>query len=416
MSRSLKQAGSLQIAPEANTYSRPRKNKAVLFGNSIEYYNFGDAAWQPLRPNPGSRGYVVHGNSMLGHRFEWVNRGVGGEDTGGYLARVQSDLVNVDAGYAVIGGPTNDVTNIDAGYRTVGQTQAAYNQIWDAATASGKFIIQVTAPPKTGATTNQKNLRSQINQWLRAQQMIRKNFVIVDLERATMDPTTNDYLSGYSWDGTHFATPGAVAAGAEFARKLDSIIPQSQITLPAADPRNLLKNNGGSFSGTSTAVPTGWNANGATGTDPTYDRVAFTDRPGQKLKIVMPNGSIRFYRSTTLQQSLSEFAPGDQVRFSVAYDASAMDTAAAANTQALYVTLELNGTTVAIDVEWSTDANPNSVSGTQNENMGGQARTGVLCTPAFTIPSGSTQTLAATIQPRGGGTYLFWNPTIEKLN
>lgn len=397
-------------------YTQLRKNKAVLFGNSIEYYNYGDAAWQPLRPSPGSRGYVTHGNSMLGHRFEWVNRGVGGEDTGAFLLRLQSDLINVDAGYAIIGGPTNDVTNIDGGFRTVAQTQAAYNQIWDAATASGKFIIQVTAPPRTGATSNQKALRSQINQWLRAQQMLRKGFVIVDLERATMDPTTNDYVSGYSWDGIHFATPAAVAAGAEFARKIGPLIPQSQITLPASDARNLLKNNGGSFSGTSTAVPTGWTVNGATGTDPTYGRIAFTDRPGQKLQVVMPNGSIRFYRSTTLQQSLSEFAPGDQLRFSVEYDISNLDPAPAANTQALYATLELNGATVALDVEWSSDANPNSVSGTQNENMGAQSRTGVLCTPTYTVPSGSSQTIAATFQTRGGGTYLFWNPTIEKLN
>jgi frataxin-like iron-binding protein CyaY len=400
----------------SSNYSKPRKAKLVGFGHSHMYYNFGDAAWQPLRPNPASRGQIMQANSMLGHRFDWINRGVGGEDTGAWLARLTNDLVNVEAGYAAISGPTNDVTNIDAGNRTVAQTKAAYNQIWDACASSGKYIFQETAPPRDSATTNQKNLRSELNNWLRSQQSVRKDFVIVDIERATMDPTTNAFVSGYSWDGVHLATPGAVAAGAEYARKMAIVIPERQITLPAADPRNLLKNNGGAFIGTTTAVPTGWSAVGATGTDPSYDRVAFTDRPGQKLKIVMPNGSIRFYRSTTLQQSLSEFAPGDVVRFSVAYEATGLDTAPAATTQAIYATLERNSVTVAIDLEWSADANPNGVAGTQNENMGSMARSGVLRTPTYTVPAGSGQTLAATFQARGGGTYHFWNPTIEKVS
>lgn len=400
----------------SSTYDTPRKNKLLGFGDSLVYYNFGDAAWQSLRPNPASRGQIMQANSMLGHRFDWINRGVGGEDTGGWVARIQTDLIDIDAGWVYVSGPTNDVTNIDGGFRTVAQTKAAYNQIWDAATSTGKFIVQATAPPRDAATTNQKNLRSELNNWLRTQQGIRKNFVIVDIERATMDPATNAFVTGYSWDGVHLATPGAVAAGAEIARKLDKIMPERQITLPASDPRNLLKNTGGAFLGTATAVPTGWGANGATGTDPTYDRVVFTDRPGQKFKLTVPNGTIRFYRSTTLQQDLGEFAPGDVVRFSIAYDVSNLDTAPAAINQALYATLERNGANVAIDLEWSAEANPNGVPGTQNENMGSMARSGVLRTPAYTIPAGSSQTLAATFQVRGGGTYLFWNPTIEKVS
>jgi hypothetical protein len=399
----------------AATFVQPRKNKAVLLGNSIEYYNFGDAAWQPLRPWPASRGYVAQGNSMLGHRLEWSNRGVGGEDTGAYLARVQADLVDMDAGYAVIGGPTNDVTGIDAGWRTIQQTKDAYNSIWDLATASGKYIIQVTAPPRDAATSNQKALRAEINQWLRAQAILRRNYVVVDIELATMDPVTGGFVAGYSWDGVHLATPGAVAAGAELARKLDAIIPQVPVLLPAGDARNILKNNGGSFSGTATAVPTGWSVVGATGTDPTYSRVAFTDRPGQKLRIVMPNGSIRFYRSTTLQQSLAEFAPGQKFRFAVGYSATGLDSAPAANTQAIYAVLEVNGVGVAMDLEWNATANPNGVAGTQNENMGSQTRSGVLLTPTYTIPAGSNQTLAATFQVRGGGTYEFWNPSLERV-
>lgn len=406
----------LDVTTAASTYDTPRKNVLLGFGDSLVYYNFGDAGWQSLRPYPSSRGQIMQANSMLGHRFDWINRGVGGEDTGAWLARLTTDLINIDAGWVYVSGPTNDVTNIDGGFRTVAQTKAAYNTIWDAAITTGKFIIQATAPPRDAATTNQKNLRSELNQWLRAQQGIRKNYVLVDIERATMDPTTNAFVTGYSWDGVHLATPGAVAAGAEIARKLDALIPQRQINLPAADPRNLLKNNGGSFSGTASAVPTGWTVVGATGTDPTYDRVAFTDRPGQKLKIVMPNGSIRFYRSTTLQQSLSEFAPGDVVRFSISYEATGLDTAPGAITQAIYATLERNSVNVAQDLEWNADANPNGAPGTQNENMGSQPRSGVLRTTAYTIPAGTGQTLAATFQVRGGGTYHFWNPTIEKVS
>lgn len=407
-------APKLDATTAASTYDTPRKNVLLGFGDSLVYYNFGDAVQQSLRPNPASRGQIMQANSMLGHRFDWINRGVGGEDTGAWLTRLTADLVNISAGYVYVSGPTNDVTNIDGGFRTVAQTKAAYNTIWDAAIASGKFIIQATAPPRDAATSNQKNLRSELNNWLRQQQGVRKNFVIVDIEMATMDPTTNAFLPGYSWDGVHLATPGAVAAGLEIARKLEHIIPPRQIVLPAADPRNILKNNGGSFSGTATAVPTGWGANGSTGTDPTYDRVAFTDRPGQKFKLTVPNGTIRFYRSTTLQQSLAEFAPGEQYRFSVAYEVTGLDPAAGAITQALYATLERNGVNVAIDLEWSADANPQG-GGTQNENMGSQSRSGVLRTPVYTIPAGSDQTLAATFQTRGGGIYHFWNPTIERV-
>jgi hypothetical protein len=47
--------------------------------------------------------------------------------------------------------------------------------------------------------------------------------------------------------------------------------------------------------------------------------------------------------------------------------------------------------------------------------MGSQTRSGVLLTPTYTIPAGSNQTLAATFQVRGGGTYEFWNPSLERV-
>jgi lysophospholipase L1-like esterase len=412
--RRTRQNAPIYSTDAASTFAAPRKAVLLGFGHSIDYYNFGDAVQQSLRPSPASRGHIMQGNSMLGHRFDWINRGVGGEDTGAWLARLQTDLVNVDASYVNISGPTNDVTNIDGGFRTVAQAKAAYNTIWDAATSSGKYIIQETAPPRDTATTNQKNLRSELNQFIRAQQGVRKNYVVSDVERATMDPAANAYVSGYTWDGIHLATPGAVAAGAEFARKLDNIIPQAQILLPSSDPRNALKNTGGAFLGTSTAVATGWNEVGSTGASPTHAREAFTDRPGQKWVITVANGAVRFWRSTTLTQAAAEFAPGDKFRFAVGYDVSNLDTAPAANTQALYIALELTGTAVAFDLEWNASANPTG-GGTQNENMGSQPRTGVMCTNWFTIPAGSSQTLAATIQTRGGGTYKFWNATLEKL-
>lgn len=376
----------------------------VLFGDSWEYFNYGDPT-SASRPSFGSRGYASNGNIQLNHAFNLINKGIGGQDTNALLARSATDLVGVTAGWALIGSGTNDITN----GLTFAQITANLTTLYNQAQGSGKRVAGRTIPPRTGATTAQQALRSQVNAWLRTQAATRPGFVLVDVEAAVMDPTTNDFVTGYSIDGVHLTNLGAVSAGAAFQRAFYGLVPTAPIVLPSADPRNLLKGNGGSFPGTATAVPTGWAANGWTAGAPAYSKVARTDVPGNWQQLVVPSGSVGFLRSTVLQLSLGEFAVGDVVRAAVEFQVDTMEAAPPANSQALYIQLEyFNGTTTTYrsDPEWYTG---------EQENEGSRARSGVLVTPWFTIPAGgSAQTLAMTIQARCGGTYRFGRATLAK--
>lgn len=391
--------------PAFNNLVSVTAKSMVLFGDSWEYYNYGDPT-SPSRPSYGSRGYATNGNIFLGHAFTFINKGVGGQDTIAMLARAQTDLVGVTAGWALIGSGTNDITN----GRTLAQITTNLGQLYDLAQQSGKRVAARTVPPRTGATTAQQLLRAQINSWIRSQATVRKGFVIVDVESALMDPTTNDFVSGYSVDGVHLTNSGGVAAGIAFANAFRTVVTPTPVLLPPAGAQNLLKNNGGSFSGASGAVPTGWTANAWSAGQPVYSKVARTDGiPGQWQQLVVPSDSRGFLRSTVLQLNLGEFNIGDTVRAAVEFQADTMEVAPNPNSQAIYIQLEyFDGTTTYYmsDPEWFTG---------EQENMGNLPRSGVLVTPWYTIPAGgANQTLAMTIQARCGGVYRFARATLAR--
>lgn len=377
----------------------------VLFGDSWEYFNYGDPWTLSTRPSPGSRGYATNGNIMLGMPFTIINRGVGGQDTNALLARAATDLVAVSAGWALIGSGTNDISN----GLTLTQIKNNLTALYQLAWKSGKRVVARTVPPRTGATSAQQLLRAQINSWLRNFATTNSNFILVDIESAVMDPTTNDFVTGYSIDGVHLTNMGGVAAGAAFQRALAPFVQAVPNVLPSSGALNLLKNNGGSFPGADNAVPTGWTANGWTAGAPVYSKVARTDIPGNWQQLVVPSDSRGFLRSTVLQMSLGEFAVGDTVRAAVEFQADTMEIAPNANSQSIYIQLEyFDGTTTTYQSgpEWFTG---------EQENMGNRARSGTLLTPWFTIPAGgSNQTLAMTIQARCGGTYRFGRATLAK--
>ena len=381
-------------------------NTMVLFGDSWEYYNFGDPT-HPTRPSFASRGYAANGNVLLGHRLTLTNKGVGGEDTLALLARASTDLAGVAAGWAMIGSGTNDISNA----RTFNQITQNLTALYDIAVDSGKRVVGRTIPPRTSATTDQKALRAQVNAWIRSQAYLRPGFVLLDIEQAVISQTANDFVAGYSYDGVHLANPGAIAAGREFARVLSPLLPAVPVVLSGSDPRNMLKDNGGSFSGAAGVVPTGWVATGWSQGAPVYSKVARTDGiAGNWQQIVVPTDSRGFLRSITLQQSLAEFAPGDVVHAAVEFQVENLEVAPTPATQALYISLDYyDGATYSYRYDLEYNA-------AENENEGTAPRSGVLLTVPFTLPAGTTgQTLSMTLQARCGGTYRFARASMFKV-
>jgi len=392
------------VAANIATITKRRANTMLLFGDSWEFFNYGDPT-SASRPSPGSRGYASWGNVILGHRLSIINKGIGGEDTLALLARMNTDLIAPDAGIKLVGSGTNDISN----GRTYSQITQNLATLYTAAATHGELVIGRTIPPRTSATTPQKLLRSQVNRWIRGQAITRPGFVVFDVARAVEDPTTFDFITGYSYDGVHLSNMGATAAGQAFADTLRALVPATPIVLAAADPGNLLASLGGGFPGTAAAVPTGWTANGWSQGAPTYSKVARTDKPGQWQQIVVPTDSRGFLRSVALSQGTA-FVGGDTLQFAVEFEADNLEVGVSAATQALYISLEYISagvTTYRYDVEYY---------GAENENEGNRARSGVLATAPFLVPTtGSGQTLSVTIQARGGGTYRFANASLYKL-
>jgi lysophospholipase L1-like esterase len=365
-------------------FVRPTINTIVYDGDSVTQIGGGI----DVNPFFNGRGFWCWAQSLTGHRLRSLgNMAQAGQTTAQILARVDATLALEPGAVHLLAG-TNDV-GLDVAAATTQANLAAY---YDACAAAGVRVIAGTIPPNDGWTSGQRQAQTETNAWLRDQVATRRGWVLVDYAAAVTDPDTGGYVPGYAQsDGTHPSQPGAQAMGRVLAASILSLNPPAPLLL--SDPNDATNLFTAPAPGSGRFAGGTWTQGG---TAATLSKVARTDGvAGSWQRVVMPTGGDGYMQSPNVDSSGLH---GQQVIGMVEYSISDLDPAPTANAQAFYMSVQsYNGSgfnASLADLYWDTTY----------ENQGSDARSGVLRTPAFTVPNDSV-VLQMIVHLTGGGTY-----------
>lgn len=197
-------------------------------------YSDYDAVSGPTR-SYDSKGPVAWANIFLGHRLRiQYNLGVNGAEPDDIVTQATTlagGPVLVD--YCILGWDwSNGITNSgENSTTTIGHLTTAINTLHDA----GIKIILCSILPRTDANTSgEKQAIFETNNWMRLQGY-RKGITFIDTASAIIDPTGTDPRTGYTVDGVHPNTLGAMAIGRVIAEGLAPLV---------AGSRRILHTNG----------------------------------------------------------------------------------------------------------------------------------------------------------------------------
>lgn len=359
----------------------------------------------PSNPQRTADSFLMWGLNLLGQRLELVaNLGVGGDSSAGVLQRIRQ-ATGYGAGWIHVLVGTNDAGSGIPAATIIANLRAIY----DSVTNSASRLVVGTIPPRTGATTDQRNIAAQVNQWIRDEVTRRPGAVLVDYEAALLDPATGGYPAGAQWsDGVHVKPTGGFVSGRAFANALRPFIPAASPLAAQPGVVNLLGLAGRFFPGDGSTAG-GW-ARSQYAVLPTTSTPARTDDVyGTWRQEVIPNGDKCFYHVNVPVDGVA-LSVGNTVELLVEYDITALDPAPAANTAYLtvkaqaYVADNFIGANMRYDL-WS-------VPGSANHPV--TPRAGTFRTPPLTIPVGATL-IQCLIEARGGGTYRFGRATLRKV-
>lgn len=196
----------------------------ILFGDSITNYNTtgpisnATATW--------SRGYMTWANAFLGERGLTVvaNAGVGGDTTTQMLARIDADVLAVDAGFVFVMGGINDIAG---NLSTADVVIANLAEIYSRLRAAGYVVIAGTVTPVQPAHTNYgptvTGRLATVNAWIKAEAAAGR-VVLADVAAALVD-SAGVPIAEYYADATHPGPAGARMMGLAVA---DAVVPYVQ--------------------------------------------------------------------------------------------------------------------------------------------------------------------------------------------
>lgn len=210
---------------------QPYKKTIAIYGDSITANNSVVASTpETLKSN----GYWAWCNIFTGGRLHFPpawNFGVGGNTTADALARINA-VVAVQPDYCYVGIGTNDYLKYNqGGPATPDVSIANLTTIYDTLQNAGCFIIAPTLYAPTVAynafNATQLDFLNRINNFIRAQQFLRKNFEVIDLELTFADPAQAmpRAKANYTIDGLHPGTMGAFLYGQKVAALISKLEP-----------------------------------------------------------------------------------------------------------------------------------------------------------------------------------------------
>lgn len=219
-----------------------------------------------------------------GQIIQTRNAGVAGNKAADMLARFSTDVTpyasQIDTVFLLAG--TNDSATT-AFSSWVSSMKSLISNI----RALGKAPVMATIPPNNGAAPRPAAITQQ-NAWIR-RYATQQRIPLVDFYKVLVDPTTGNYLSGYSSDGTHPTPQAQVVMATAMVNALSPLLPPASIVMPLDnnDPNNLLTN--GCFVNWSTPMTVPTVTAAATGTGGTlaagtyYYKVTALNYQGESL-------------------------------------------------------------------------------------------------------------------------------------
>lgn len=370
------------------------------------WVQFGDSLTEqggeiPANPDTRSFSAWTWANVLLKQAFVNLgNLGVGGEDTTEIRARI-STVLALNPGWVVLTAGTNNMGEVGG----VAQAKTDITAMLDAFDAAGIRVVLPTMPPRLSGnyTGTMRADTLALNEWIRGQARTRPGLIVLDYFAALADGNTGNFVAtvyGFNptVDGIHLSATGAYACGKMLADALrpfvNPVVPYSLTSSGA----NLLTSSLARPAGSGAAVPTGWSFSGtASGTSVWSDVARTDDFPGNWKQVVVPTGgSMTLTGTTNATVDGSRLAVGDVVNGIMEFDASAVETG-----------LPNDGQGICLAVKaWNGSSFTHSIYAFNYFRGPNVARAGVLRTPDFTVPVGTTL-LSLYLELRGGQTFKF---------
>lgn len=390
----------------ANATTTPRGGRTIIIGDSITAYNGGKSTSTPAQSfgTYDAKGMWRWASIILDQRIDIIgNSGIGGQTSTQIAARFATDVLAYAPDIVGILAGTND----DAS-KGVGQAQTIANlkAMYDAAHAAQIFIVALTIPPTVTSLTGQEAHRQGVNTWLRQYARSNPGIVLVDLAAAWQDTAASGFVprAGYTHDGVHPSMLGATVGGDAIARALQWYLPQLIRGVPESSaPGQMLVN--GTFPGTGSALPSGWNIGSGSAT---FSYVPRGDgRPGNRLAVTVPIGG-----SVSITQNIPKgvlLREGDDYDFDVNIEAYDLEEFGSSVQRIGVSTQNYTGSGFA-DLRASTYADGGSSYGSARY----PAARGRFRTQRATFTSGKTLAQMV-IGFSGGGTYLVSDAVARNL-
>ena len=205
-----------------------RRNTICMLGDSITEFNLTvDATQATYNPT----GFFTWANLLLSSRLKLLNEvngagGVGGETLTQMAARVQSDVVSYNPGWAIVLGGVN-------GSETAAEQKAALTTIYNACLNAGINVIAITYWENTTAswTDARRAIWLDVNQWIRQYCRENEGMFLVDgcslvTDGAAMPAAGSPSTHKTNWtDGVHPRPVFARALGQEIANTITDFTP-----------------------------------------------------------------------------------------------------------------------------------------------------------------------------------------------
>ncbi|NUR27325.1 MAG: hypothetical protein HOV83_16010, partial [Catenulispora sp.] len=292
----------------------PRANTFIPLGDSLT--NNGSTSYDATSQGLGNplvgysvRGYWVWASVLLGHRLKLIrNAGISGETAEQILTRVDADVIAYSPGWCIVEAGRNSVSAGTSSATIIATLTSIYNKLL----AAGIRVVATTITPRDTDTTADLLVLFTVNSWMKEYVRTRPGMVLADMHAAVADPTTGDWLSGYSFDGLHPGALGGRKMGPVLADALDPLVPKADLLVASnADATNLVPNGlctgtGGAVgTGVTGSVATNWRVDGTSTITATASKVARTDgKPGEWQQInvasLAANNQARFRQTVAL--------------------------------------------------------------------------------------------------------------------
>lgn len=397
---------SLALAGLSATYAplgsgRPKGATVALIGDSFTAQNAPPGGYGPIA---GAQWYPANGwwdwaDIFLGKRTKRAGTfGVGGQTTAQILARI-TDVTSLSPkpAYCVVQGGTNDTNLNVASATTIANQQATC----EALLAAGIIPILTSIPPVPYTSPGQLASVSAVLAWQKLYARQTSGVIYCDWRRYTAKPD-GTWRTGMSDDTIHPNSVGCAVLGKALADTLSPLIPAVD-TLGSVNndpklinPNPTLQGTGGTplGAGVTGVTPDSWRCEAWLG-DTVVTAVSSVEEEAltgeRSWKIVLSGGSIQLRT-----QPATGWAAGDQVYAECEFEFDPTQPFSNIDKINLQIDIPAGATGSSQD--------PNAPSSDAANHSAASWMKGVLRTPVFTIPAGSTALSAKFIVRRVTGT------------